>query len=286
MIVRIFIFVFGSCIGSFLNVCIHRLPKSKSLVFPGSFCPKCKAPVKWYDNVPILSFFLLRGRCRECKEKISLKYLLVELITAAFFLALYLKLGLTVELAKYIFLFSLLVVVSFIDIEYRAIPVHLCFIGVIVGLLFSLRPTLELFKAGVFDLEALPFYKALKGLLFGFGFTYAFKFFGDIGIDFYLKLRKQESIEGEKESLGLGDVDFMGMVGVFLGIHSPVSGFIVWDVVLVFFLAPFLALLYSIFAIIFKKSHLIPYLPYLSLATVVAFFWGDKILSFILGIGG
>jgi len=282
MIVRIFIFVFGSCVGSFLNVCVHRLPKSESLVFPGSFCPKCKTPVKWYDNVPILSFFLLRGRCRNCSEKISLRYPLVELITAAFFLVLYLKLGLTIELAKYIFLFSLLTVVSFVDIDYHAIPVHLCFIGIIVGLLFSLWPTLELFKAGVFDLEALPFYRALKGLLFGFGFTYAFKFFGDIGIDFYLKLRKQESIEGEKESLGLGDVDFMGMVGVFLGIHSSVSGFIVWDVVLVFFLAPFIALSYSIFALIFKKSHLIPYLPYLSLATVVVFFWGNKILSFIM----
>ena len=97
-------------------------------------------------------------------------------------------------------------------------------------------------------------------------------FFGDIGIDFYLKLRKQESIEGERESLGLGDVDFMGMVGVFLGIKAAV---------LVFFIAPFIALLYSIFALIFKKSHLIPYLPYLSLATVITFFWGNKILSFI-----
>jgi len=281
MIVKIFILVFGSCVGSFLNVCIHRLPKEKSLVFPGSFCPKCKTPIKWYDNVPVLSYLFLRGRCRECSEKISIRYPLVELITAAFFLILYLKLGLTAELAKYIFLFSLLVVVSFIDIDYHAIPVHLCFIGIIVGLLFSFWPTLELFKSGVFDLEDLPFYRALKGLLFGFGFTYAFKFFGDVGLDFYLKLRKQKSIEGEKESLGLGDVDFMGMVGVFLGISSPVLGFIVWDVVLVFFIAPFIALLYSIFVIIFKKSHLIPYLPYLSLATVVTFFWRDRILSLI-----
>ena len=286
MIERIFIFVLGSCLGSFLNVCIHRLPKEKSIIFPGSFCPKCKTPIKWYDNVPILSFFILRGRCRKCSKKISLRYPLVELITATFFLVLYLKLGFTIELAKYIFLFSLLVVVSFIDIDYHAIPVNLCFIGIIGGLLFSFWPTVGLFKAGVFDLEALPFYRALKGLFFGFGFTYAFKFFGDIGIDFYLKLRKQESIEGERESLGLGDVDFMGMVGVFLGVHSLVSGFIVWDVVLVFFLAPFIALLYSIFAVIFKKSHLIPYLPYLSLATVVVFFWGNKILSSILGIGG
>ena len=273
MIVKIVIFIFGSCVGSFLNVCTHRLPKSESLVFPGSFCPKCKVPIKWYDNVPILSFFFLRGRCRECSEKVSLRYPLVELITATFFLVLYLKLGLTIELAKYIFLFSLLIVVSFIDIDYHAIPVHLCFIGIIVGLLFSLWPTLELLKAGVFDLETLPFYRALKGLLFGFGFTYAFKFFGDIGIDFYLKLRKKESIEGEKESLGLGDVDFMGMVGVFLGAKA---------VALIFFLAPFIALLYSIFAIIFKKSHLIPYLPYLSLATIITFFWGNKIFSFIL----
>lgn len=286
MIEQIIIFIFGSCVGSFLNVCIYRLPKDKSIVFPGSSCPKCNTPIKWYDNIPILSFLFLKGRCRNCKDKISLRYPLVELITATLFLVLYLKLGLTIELAKYIFLFSLLVIVSFIDIEYHAIPVHLCFVGIIVGLLFSFWPTLRLFKVGVFDLEVLPLFRALKGLFFGFGFTYAFKFFGDIGIDFYLKLRKQESIEGERESLGLGDVDFMGMVGVFLGIHSPVSGFVVWDVVLVFFLAPFIALLYSIFAVIFKKSHLIPYLPYLSLATIIVFFWGNKILSSILGIGG
>lgn len=272
MIERIFVFILGSCVGSFLNVCIYRLPKEKSIVVPSSSCPKCKAFIKWYDNVPILSYILLRGRCRECSEKISLRYPLVELITAALFLVLYRELGFTIELAKYIFLFSLLVVVSFIDIEYHAIPVHLCFLGIVGGLLFSLWPTLELFKAGVFDLEALPLYRALKGLLFGFGFTYLFKFFGDIGIDFYLKLRKQESIEGERESLGLGDVDFMGMVGVFLGIKAAV---------LVFFIAPFIALLYSIFALIFKKSHLIPYLPYLSLATVITFFWGNKIVSFI-----
>lgn len=277
MIIKIFAFIFGSCVGSFLNVCIYRLPKEKSLAFPGSSCTKCKTLIKWYDNVPILSYFFLKGRCRKCGEKISLRYPLVELITAIFFLVLYLKLGLTIELAKYVFLFSLLVVVSFIDIDYHAIPIYLCFIGIVVGLGFALWPTLELLKSGVFDLKVLPLYKSFIGLLFGFGFTYGFKFFGDIGLDFYLKCRKQESIEGEKESLGLGDVDFMGMVGVFLGIKA---------VVLVFFIAPFIALLYSIFAVIFKKTHLIPYLPYLSLATLITFFWGNKILSFILGIGG
>ncbi|MFH1519905.1 MAG: prepilin peptidase [Candidatus Omnitrophota bacterium] len=272
MITKISMFIFGSCLGSFLNVCIHRLPQEKSIITPGSFCPQCKTPVKWHDNIPLISYLLLAGRCRSCQKKIPLRYFLVEFISGAFFLALYLNLGFGLELLKYIFLFALLVVVSFIDIDYHAIPVQLCFLGIVAGLLVSLWPTLQLLKTGVFDLEALPLYAAFKGLLFGFGFTYLFKFFGDIFIDLYLKLRRKESIEGERESLGLGDVDFMGMIGVFLGIKA---------VVLVFFIAPFIALFYSIFALIFKRSHLIPYLPYLSLATVVVFFWENRIVSFI-----
>jgi len=115
-------------------------------------------------------------------------------------------------------------------------------------------------------------FRCFIGLLFGLGFTYLFKLFGDVFIILLLYLRKKESIEGERESLGLGDIDFMGMVGAFLGIQG---------VLLVFFIAPFFAVFYSIFALIFKKSHLIPYLPYLSLATVVVFFWGRNIWSFI-----
>jgi prepilin signal peptidase PulO-like enzyme (type II secretory pathway) len=114
--------------------------------------------------------------------------------------------------------------------------------------------------------------RSLRGLIFGLGFTYLFKFFGDILLNIYLSVRKKESIEGEKESLGLGDVDFMGVIGVFLGIKA---------VVMVFFLAPFFALVYSLFSLIVKKSHLIPYLPYLSLAAITVFFWGNHILKMI-----
>jgi len=145
-------------------------------------------------------------------------------------------------------------------------------VGIVVGLAFSIWPTWKVLKTGVGSLRYLPLTRAVIGLVVGFGFTYGFKFFGDVFIDFYLKLRKKTSIEGETESLGLGDVDFMGMVGVFLGWPS---------VVLVFFLAPFFAVIYSLFAIIFQRSHLIPYLPYLSLATLTAFFWGNRILAFI-----
>ncbi len=270
---RIFVFIFGTIVGSFLNVCIYRLPKDASIVKPRSFCPHCKTPILFYDNIPIISFILLRGKCRSCKEKISLRYPLVELITAIIFLALYLHLGLSWQLAKYMFFFSLLIVVSFIDIDYHAIPAYLCFIGIVMGLLFEAIATVNLLKAGqLTSLELMPIYISLQGLIFGMGFTYLFKFFGDILLSIYLGFRKKESIEGEKESLGLGDVDFMGLVGVFLGIKA---------VIVVFFLAPFFALLYSAGALFFKKSHLIPYLPYLSLATAVFFFWGNQILRFI-----
>jgi len=272
MLEKIIAFCFGACLGSFLNVCICRLPKEESAVRPPSACPRCKVPIKWYDNIPLLSYIILKAKCRSCGDKISLRYPLVELISAILVLVLYLKFGLALSLFKFIFFFSLLILVSFIDIDYHAIPVHLCVIGILVGLGLAVYSTLEILRVGSVDLVHLPIFRAFKALIFGFGFTYLFKFFGDVFIDFYLKLKKKESIEGETESLGLGDVDFMGMVGVFLGLKS---------VVLVFFLAPFIAVAYSIYALVFKKSHLIPYLPYLSLATLVVFFWGNKILSLI-----
>jgi leader peptidase (prepilin peptidase)/N-methyltransferase len=270
---KIFVFVFGAIVGSFLNVCIHRLPKDMSIVKPGSHCPRCKAPIHFYDNIPLVSYLLLGGKCRSCKEKISFRYPLVELITGLFFLALYLHLGFSLTFAKFLFFFSLLIVVSFIDIDYHAIPAYLCFIGILVGLMFDFVATINLIKTGqLSDLKLIPIYVSFKALIFGLGFTYLFKFFGDIFINVYLAFRKKESIEGEKESLGLGDVDFMGLVGVFLGLKA---------VIVVFFLAPFFALAYSVVALFFKRSHLIPYLPYLSLAAAVFFFWGNQILKFI-----
>lgn len=272
MLEKIFIFIFGLCVGSFLNVCIFRLPKEKSIIVPPSSCPKCNALIKWYDNIPVLSYIFLRGRCRNCKENISFRYLLVEIISGFFSLILYIKFGFSLELFVYIFLFSLLIVISFIDIEYYAIPIYLCVVGIAGGLAFHLWLSLKFLRAGVFDLNKMPISEAFKGLIFGLGFCYLFKIFGDVFVRVYLKLRGKKSIEGEKEAMGLGDVDFLGMVGVFLGIKGAV---------LVFFLAPFFAIVYSIYAIIFKKSHLVPYLPYLSLTTIVVFFWGNKIWHFI-----
>ncbi|MFA5271623.1 MAG: prepilin peptidase [Candidatus Omnitrophota bacterium] len=270
---KIFVFVFGTIVGSFLNVCIHRMPKDMSIVKPRSFCPHCKTPIHSYDNIPLVSYLILGGRCRKCKEKISFRYPLVELITGIFFLVLYFHLGFSLSLTKYLFFFSLLIVVSFIDIDYHAIPAYLCFIGILVGLALDFVITINLLKSGSLnDPTQMPIYISLKALIFGLGFTYLFKFFGDIFINMYLAFRKKESIEGEKESLGLGDVDFMGLVGVYLGMKA---------VIVVFFLAPFFALAYSFVGMFFKKSHLIPYLPYLSLAAMVFFFWGNQILKLV-----
>jgi leader peptidase (prepilin peptidase)/N-methyltransferase len=197
------------------------------------------------------------------------RYFIVEVITAFLFLFLYSRFGLTIDFFRFAFFFALLVVVSFIDIEYHAIPVQLCFIGIIVGILFTIQETIVLFDAGYRN--SLPLFESFKGLIFGLGFTYLFKFFGDVLLSLYLSFIKKESIEGETEALGLGDVDFMGLVGVFLGAKLVVT---------TFFIAPFIALIYSIIAIVFKKSHLIPYLPYLSLGALISFLWGSQILAY------
>ena len=270
MVMYIFWFIVGAVVGSFLNVCIYRLPQQLSIVWPGSFCPHCRTPIKWFDNVPIFSYLILRAKCRSCRGKISFRYPLVEIITACLFLVLYHKFSLSLDFFKFALFFSLLVVVSFIDIDYHAIPVYLCFLGIAAGLLFSIYETALALRRG--DISNLAVVSAFKNLIFGFGFAYCFKFFGDVLLSLYLSLRKKDSIEGEKESLGLGDVDFMGMTGVFLGIPLVVT---------TFFIAPFIAVVYSIFAFIFKKSHLIPYLPYLSAAAFISFLWGKDILTFL-----
>jgi len=278
MIGLILSFILGLCIGSFLNVCIYRLPKEISLVKPFSFCPNCKASIKWYDNIPLLSYLILGGRCRNCKEKISFRYFLVELLTGVVFLFTYLKLGLSLVFFKYIVLFSLCIVVSFIDIDYRAIPGWICIFGILSGLVFSLVESFLFLKSqGLigFSLSRIPLVKSFLGLFLCIGLSYFLKLMGDFFLWIWLALKKKESIEGEREALGLGDVDFLGMVGAFLG----------WKLgFLVFFLAPIVALVYGIYIIVFRKSHLIAYLPFLGIAVFIVSFWGEEIINLFFSL--
>jgi len=270
MIYSLFVLLLGACVGSFLNVCIFRLPLKKSIVFPGSACPSCSAPIKWYQNIPVLSYIFLRGKCASCSSRISFRYPLVEALTAGIFLILFYQQGFSFAFLKFAFFFCLLIVMSFIDIDYHAIPMYLSVLGVSCGIVFSFAETcVLLYQRAVWDTLALPLTRSFIGLIVGFGFAYLFKFFGDAAVSTYLSWKNKESIDGETESLGLGDIDFLGMVGVFFGWKAAV---------LTFFLAPFCAIIYTVAALILKRSHVIPYLPYLSLAALIVFLWGNDIL--------
>ncbi len=250
--IGIFIFILGLAIGSFLNVCIYRIPLKKSILFPASHCPKCGNKIRAFDNIPILSYLILRGKCRHCKEKISLIYPAVELLSGLLFLSLYLKYGLSWEFAAGLFLFSSLLVIFFIDLKYQLIPDVIILPGIIVGFIFS------------FLLKLPPFLESLIGFFVGGGLLYFMAIFGD-------KLFK-------KESMGGGDIKLAAMLGTFLG----------WKMVLmVIFLASLLGAIVGIIFIIFSKrmrgKRLIPFGPFLAIATLLTIFFGNQLIELYLG---
>jgi leader peptidase (prepilin peptidase)/N-methyltransferase len=272
----VMIVALGLCLGSFFNVCIWRWPRNKSVVRPASACPRCETPIKWFDNIPILSYLALRGKCRSCGERIAWRYPAVELLTAAIFAFCYWQDGWSLTLLKHLFFFSTCLVISVIDIDFRAIPGWICIAGMLVGIFVQGFEAIFVQKADIFVLPVRewPFVKAVYHAVMAMGIGYFMKLMGDFGLWIYLSLVKRENIEGETEALGLGDVDFLGMLGAFAGWHAAV---------LTFFLAPFAALGFGIYAMVKKQSHLIAYLPYLCSASFVAVFWGDTILSFLFG---
>jgi len=214
------IFLFGLAFGSFLNVVIHRVPREESIVFPSSACPKCHKEIKAYDNIPVVSWLLLGGRCRNCREPINPRYAVVELVVATLFLACYWRFGLTLSTLKYCVFSFLLIGLIFIDAEHKLLPDALTLPGLVIGLVFS-------WFVPVYDLlaELLPSYvhvarghainwhllslsDAALGAIVGAAFIFGVGFL-------YLHAR---GVEG----MGLGDVKLMAMVGAFLGIKLTV----------------------------------------------------------------
>jgi len=267
MIAKIIVFIFGSIVGSFLNVCIHRMPKSESVVWPRSHCPKCRKRIPGYDNIPFISFLLLRGRCRFCRQKISWRYPLVELLTALLMVALFNRFGLKYEFFLYMVMLWCLIIATFVDISHRIIPDEVSVGGMIIGFImvsvtgFTLSPLKFTFS---------PLVKSALGIIAGGGIIYLTGVIFDL---VYFKLLRRPAINGETESMGGGDVKLLAMIGAFTG----------WPLaVLTFFLAPFLGILIGIVNLIAKKDHTIPYGPFLSIAALVSLFWADKIISFIL----
>ena len=213
------IFCFGLAFGSFLNVCIHRLPLGLSVVTPRSACPKCKQPIAFYDNLPVLSWIILGGRCRHCKTGISSRYLLIELLTGFLFLSCYWYFGLTLATLKYCTFAFLLLGLIFTDAETKLLPDKLTLPGLALGIVFSLMvPVNDLasqFGRAFVHLpndelvaRVLSLIDSLLGAAVGAAFIYGA---GAI----YLRWRGAEG-------MGFGDVKLMAMVGAFLGIRLTV----------------------------------------------------------------
>ena len=219
-VLAIGVVLFGLIFGSFLNVCIYRLPRDLSVVTPRSACPVCKQPIALYDNVPVLSWFILQGRCRHCKTPISARYLVIEVMNAALWLACYWHFGATLATLKFCTLSFLLLGLIFTDAETKLLPNKLTLTGLALGVIFSvIVPVNDLaaqFLPGVMDLpfsgemttRLLSLLDALAGAAVGASFIYGA---GAI----YLKWRGAEG-------MGLGDVKLMAMVGAFLGMKLTV----------------------------------------------------------------
>jgi leader peptidase (prepilin peptidase)/N-methyltransferase len=239
------LFVVGACLGSFANVIIYRLPQGISVVTPGSRCGTCGKPVRWYFNIPILSWFILRGRCAECGSRFSFRYSFVELLTASLFLAAWYVVGPSWFLFEVlIFLFSL-VVVSFIDIDHFILPDIFTLSGIAIGLVgAALNPERS-------------FVDALVGVCLGGGFLWAIAYF-------YFLVRKEEGMGG-------GDIKLLAWIGAVLG----------WKAIaFVIISSSVIGSIFGIWAAIRSKKGMktiIPYGPYLALGSVLWIFGGESL---------
>ncbi|UCD71793.1 MAG: prepilin peptidase [Syntrophobacterales bacterium] len=270
VLINIFAFLFGAIVGSFLNVCIFRIPLGVSLISPSSHCPHCKIPLKAYDNIPILSYFLLGGRCRNCGAPISVRYPLVETMMAVFSVLLVLKFGLSLSFFISFILISSLVVVSFIDLDHRIIPDKISLPGIILGFLASFIKSAEgqndflvlfVFKTvrGALSMSTLD---SLLGIFIGGGLLYA------VAILFYWATKK--------EGMGGGDIKLLAMIGAFLGWSSTVFTILV---------SSLFGSIVGITIMVFKgadSKYAIPFGPFISMGAVIYLFFGREIIRWYL----
>ncbi|MGD0124949.1 MAG: prepilin peptidase [Terriglobia bacterium] len=275
----LFVTLFGLLFGSFLNVCIVRLPHKQSIVLPRSHCPHCNHTIRWYDNIPLVSYALLRGRCRDCHARISPQYAIVEALTAILLVATYRRFGLSPEFVKYSALVMLLIVVTVADLKERLIPHSVTIFGISLGAVLSLfidvdsRPLgwlaerMGLFLSGT----ALSVLGALLGALIGGGLFYA------VGTAFFILGGRK------KDYLGFGDVMLMFMVGVFLG--APLT---LLTILLGSFAGSIVALSITLAAPRYR-NYPWPYGTFLGIAAVYAVLDGARLLEIYFrwsGIGG
>ena len=243
MLIEIIIFIFGLIIGSFLNVVIYRIPKDESIVMERSYCPNCKIQLKWIDLLPVISFFLTKGKCRYCSKDISWQYPGVEFLTGFLFLALYLKFGLTVKFGALLLLTSLIIASSVIDYQLQIIPNELNYFGIIIGLILALA----------FDYISIKL--ALLGLVIPALFLLLIAII-------------------TKGGMGLGDVKFAAMIGTFIGAKFTLIGIFLGALI-----GSVIGLILMIRDKKYRKSKL-PFGPLIALGVVGMIFWGQMIINF------
>jgi leader peptidase (prepilin peptidase)/N-methyltransferase len=241
------VFAFGLCVGSFLNVCIYRLPAAKSIVFPGSRCPVCETPIRFYDNVPVLSYLLLRGRCRQCRSSISIRYPAVELMTGLFSLALFVKFGLSAQSVVYFAFIAVLLVITFIDIDHRIIPNVLSLPGILV------------FFCAALAVPSMTWLDSLMGVVVGGGSLML------VAATYYLLTRK--------EGMGVGDIKLLAMIGAMIG----------WKGVLfTIFVSSAVGTLVGLAVMIATRQNLklaVPFGPFLAIGAVTYIFFGPHLVA-------
>lgn len=246
----ILIFIFGAIIGSFLNVCIYRIPREESIVYPSSHCPKCNTPLKWYNLIPILSFLLQKGKCRYCGELISPQYPIVELLNGILYTIIFYLYGASVDFVFYSSIMSILIIISFIDYYYQIIPDALVAVTLVLAIVYKFT-LLILYKMPFNSLDSL-----LALLLGGALFLI-------IAI-------------ASKGGMGGGDIKLISALAFILGVKKTILNIL---------LSFIIGAVFSIFLLLLKKKgkkDAIPFGPFINIAFVTTLLLGDKIIEWYI----
>lgn len=272
LILSAFSFMMGACIASFLNVVIWRVPRGESIVSPPSHCPKCGAEIRWWQNLPILSWLALRGKCAKCRAPISPRYIIVETIGGVLFLAAFWRFG---EFAPFMWVWlALMIAGSFIDFDHQLLPDFVTVGGMVYGVVLSLASWLV---APYLRVPAQPLYPALQpfaapplnsliGLAFGFSLLWLVRWLGTKAF--------------KREAMGMGDVFLMGAVGALFG---PVA------VLMTLVLSSLFGSVVGIALVLAAKARIgrfvaIPYGPYICLGCLAWMFWGPELVAWYVSL--